>query len=177
MSDETNERYVLEVMIDVVLLEDHKEHRMVGMFTGPARLLAATTELNRLKDQDEIRERMAPAAQTYAGIKDHFTKNPAERIAPAEFLAKRLPDVARRQRLEGHLAEVTEIEESLLRVLAEDAANLKRATVLREKLEKELASPLSEPLLAQNADLVGQDTLDTVWALRAGTPLFKPQPY
>jgi hypothetical protein len=165
MSDETNERYVLEVGTGIVAVWDNVRMEAAQIFEGPDRLLAATAELNRLNATEET-ARTGVAWQAWT---------------PAEFLAKRLPDVARRQRIEGHLTEVKEIEESLVRVLAEDAASLKRATALREKLEKELASPLSEPLAAQNADLVGQDTVVPFGFVErfqaAQRALRKPGPY
>lgn len=138
-NEESTERYVLEIGKATVFIVDEPSGATVSTFTGPDRLLAATAELNRLNAAAE-------------------TSPESEPWTPAEFLSKELPAVARRQRIEGHLAEVREIEESLARVLAEDAINLKRATALREKLEKELSSPFSSTQTAQNADLVGQDT-------------------
>src|SRR3954467_5038243 len=120
MSEEGNERYWINIVGQSVMLNDAVENETVKTFTGPERLLAATAELNRLNAMEN---------------------EPELEITPAEFLAKTLPAVARRQRLESHLAEVIEIGDALSRLLAVDAANLKRAIVLREKLEKELASP------------------------------------
>lgn len=149
-NEEQNERYVLEIRAGRVNLIDMEENVTLHSFQGPSRLMAATTELDRLNAQEEIRSQMAPAA---------FPSKPTRTDGtPAHFLSKTLPAVARRQRLEVHLAEVKEIEESLVRVLAEDAANLKRATALREKLEKELARPLNATQSAEKAPGVGQGT-------------------
>lgn len=141
-NEEQGERYELIVSgAGLVEIFDNEQDKSIAGFAGPNRLLAATAELNRLNAAEET----ARTGMTW------------QAWTPAEFLTKTLPAVARRQRIEGHLAEVKEIEESLARVLAEDAANLQRATALREKLEKELSGPPSSTETTQNALGVGQD--------------------
>lgn len=164
MSDETNERYFMVISSGMVEIMDAIDQETAGIFTGPDRLLIATAELNRLNAKPEI--------------------------TPAAFLAETLPAKARRQRLEAHLREVIEIGDALSAVLAADAANLKRAIALREKLEKELASPLSSTLPAQNAPEVladAEERLDRymdAWERQGQYPaigqmpdFFKPGPY
>lgn len=165
-NEEQNERYWLEITPGSVLLHDGNTGEK-RIFTGPDRLLAATAELNRLNYEEEH-------------VPEFYRVGP-DPITPAEFLSKKLPAVARRQRIEGHLAEVREIEDSLTRVLAEDAANLQRATALREKLERVLSGPLSSTEAAQNAPGVGEDTIAPfgfVERLQAAQrALNKSQPY
>lgn len=163
-NEESTERYWIEIERDAVYVMFDGAVVTRGTFTGPDRLLAATAELNRLNAEQEAWDRPLPEPTT-----------------PADFLTKRLPEVARRQRIESHLAEVVEIEEGLVRVLAEDAANLKRATALREKLEKELASPLSATLPDENAPEVAQGTYEP-YGVSEAFPYgrnfaYKPQPY
>lgn len=170
MSDETNERYCIEIRGHEVVLFDNTEEVPARFFTGPDRLLNAVAELNRLNAMTDKHWTMP----------ERILK-PEQEITPAAFLAETLPAKARRQRLEAHLREVIEIGDALSAVLAADAANLERAIALREKLEKELVSPPSSTLPAQNADLVGQGTPSVleVLATRGAVVngLFKPGPY
>jgi hypothetical protein len=172
MSEETSERYMLEIGTERVYVVDVESHERTE-FTGPDRLLAATTELNRLNAVEGMWTSIEKVTQ------------PA---TPAAFLAETLPALARRQQLENQLAQVEAIKEHARSEVQRWQEIAQSAFDLRNRIREALARPLSATETAQNADLVGQDTLNAAIArsarqvdiaeiLKAGTPLFKPGPY
>lgn len=166
-NEESTERYALEIGRDVVEIWDESQEKTIAGFSGPDRLLAATTELNRLKGQ---------------GVLPAMVDRP--HVSPSDFLTKTLPALARRQRIESRLTVVREHETHLAARLADATADHAQAVALRERLEKELSDHLSATETAQNAPVGGLDTIENLirqGALRAFEPverdLFKPQPY
>lgn len=142
MSEQSEDRYFMIVGHEEVRIMDEMTGDPIESVTGPDRLLKAVALLAELNGPAE--EPAGPEWRVGTSIRN------TKPVTPAAFLAETLPAVARRQRLEAHLAEVREMEDAFVRVLAEDAANLRRATALRKKLEKELT---------------------------AGAALYRPQPY
>lgn len=173
MSEESSERFYLDIATHAVFLYDTSAGEVFS-FSGPDRLLAATAELNRLRDLED-------------SGRTHAVALPEPEITPAAYLAETLPAVARRQRLQGFLAEVQEIRRSLVAIVREDTANLNRAIELERRLMAELSegvSPLGATETAQNGPGVGEDAIEDLirqGALRAFEPierdLFKPSPY
>jgi hypothetical protein len=152
MSEEQQdlERFTLEISPGAVRLCDTVTGR-TATYTGPDRLLNATTELNRLKAE----ELKTPA---FHRLQEEAKK--LHLIEPSAFLAA-LTGYARRQRLSAMLKEVQEIETQAAALLADDARRLADTTALRERLEKMLertVSPLSEPLSGQQPAAQGEDT-------------------
>lgn len=105
-----NERYVLEIYPRHVYLIDTLAEEIVERFSGPDRLLTATGRL-------EARRAGTDVGRTWSVLADEDLK---------------------RRRLEAALTEARDAERLALRLLAEDARLLARATSLRERLEATL---------------------------------------
>lgn len=152
---ENEERYVLEIDTGIVILIDTKTGVRDG-FMGEDRLALATARKAVLEaealafggqiTQEDVDATMAEAVADAEEFQE----------SPAGFLAG-LNDFARRQRLTVMIGEVQAVEDQLLLLLAEDSRLLARATGLRQRLRKALASLPGSPESAQQAPPGGQD--------------------